>query len=213
MLKTIHFQSRHDLTAVFLGSLIACIAFAQSDQPLPPPGQLVQVNGHEVHIDCAGRGSPAVVLLHGLGDYSFDWKLVQPEIARSTQTCAYDRPGQAWSAPGAAPRGLRTSATELRELLRKAGVSAPYMLVGHSWGGLIARMYAYLYPTEVAGMVLVDSAHEDEYLWLNGRVIRPSSMSEAEWSDLMKPKKSVAPPAASDSQKPAARRPRITKVS
>ena len=157
--------------------------------PPPPPGRLVDIGqGVSLHIDCTGRGGPSVILLHGLGDYSFDWALVQPEIAKSVRTCSYDRAGVAWSSPGRPPRGPEATAQELRALLQRAGIKPPYVLVGHSWGGLIARMYAHDYPGEVAGLVLVDSTHEDEYLWVNGKVLRPLRVSTEEWESLTKPK-------------------------
>ena len=155
----------------------------------PPPGRIIDAAGTRIHVHCAGHGRPAVVLIHGLGDYSFDWSLVQPAVAEQTEVCAYDRPGQAWSEPGPPPRGVRTSARELHELLRRMHLRPPYVLVGHSWGGLIARMYAHDYPGEVAGMVLVDSTHEDEYLWINGRVVRPGNLTDAQWNDLIMPHK------------------------
>ena len=157
----------------------------------PPPGRLIDIGGYKLHMNCSGKASkrnPTVILLHGLGDFSFDWALVQPEVARFTAVCSYDRAGQAWSDPGPKPRGPLKTANELHSLLSNAGIKAPYVLVGHSWGGIIARVYASQYPKEVAGIVLVDSAHEDEYLWLNGKVVRPRLMSEEEWQELRKPK-------------------------
>ena len=145
-------------------------------------------HGVSLHIDCTGRGSPAVILLHGLGDYSFDWARVQPRVANSARTCSYDRAGGAWSSSGRPPRGPKATAQELHALLGRAGVKPPYVLVGHSWGGLIARMYAHSYPRDVAGVVLVDSTHEDEYLWINGKVVRPLQMSEMDWEALTKPR-------------------------
>lgn len=175
---------------------------AQNSAPLPPGG-VVDLGGFRVHVDCAGSGSPPVIFLHGLGDYSFDWALVQPRVAKKTQACAYDRPGQAWSQPGPPPRGLQTSAHELHLLLQRSKIAGPYILVGHSWGGLIARMYAYEYPKEVAGMVLVDATHEDEYLWIDGKIIRPRFMTENEWSTLIKPKKPASKAPSNDSPKQA----------
>lgn len=169
-------------------AILLSLALAMS-VVVPPPGQMVTVGATKIHVSCEGHGAPAVILIHGFGDYAIDWSLVQPALARDAETCAYDRPGQAWSDPGPPPRGLATSARELHDLLRAANIKAPYVLVGHSWGGLIARMFAHDYPHDVAGMVLVEAAHEDEYLWINGKIIRPRTMSEEDWTALVHPKK------------------------
>jgi pimeloyl-ACP methyl ester carboxylesterase len=161
-------------------------------RPYPPPGRLVDVGGYKLHINCSGEakeGGVTVVLLHGLGDFSFDWALVQPEVARFAHVCAYDRAGaQAWSDPGPRPRGPKKVAAELHALLANAGIKPPLVLVGHSWGGIIARVYASQHPKDVVGMVLVDSSHEDQYLWINGKVVRPRAMSDEEWAELRKPR-------------------------
>lgn len=183
---------------------LANLASAQQRQAPVAPGRLVDLGGFRVHIQCVGRGGPSVVFIHGLGDFSFDWTLVQPAIAKHTEACAYDRPGQAWSEPGPPPRGIASSADELHLLLHRANIKGPYILVGHSLGGLIARMYAHKYKKEVAGIVLVDSAHEDEYLWINGKIIRPRFMTDEEWADLRKPKKSTPAAPSADSAKEAA---------
>lgn len=162
-----------------------------SDSGSPAPGRLIDIGTYKLHVNCSGKASkrnPTVIFLHGLGGFSFDWALVQPEVARFTAVCSYDRAGQAWSDPGTKPRGPLKTADELRTLLSNAGYEPPFLLVGHSWGGIIARVYASQFPEGVAGMVLVDSAHEDEYLWINGKIVRPRLMSEEEWQKLRKPK-------------------------
>ncbi len=89
-----------------------------------------------MHISCSGRGSPTVILEAGTGAFSFDWGLVQPEVAKFTRVCSYDRAGQAWSELGPQPRTIKQKAYELHTLLTNAKVSGPYVLVGHSGGGL-----------------------------------------------------------------------------
>ncbi|HEX8499406.1 MAG TPA: alpha/beta hydrolase [Pyrinomonadaceae bacterium] len=137
-----------------------------------PPGRLLDVGGYRLHLNCTGGGrGPAAVLVAGSGDFSFDWALVQPGASRFARVCSYDRAGSAWSDLGPTPRTMRQEAHELRELLRAAGVPPPYVLVGHSVGGLIARVYAANYPREVAGVVFVDSTTEDTTLSYQGRLV------------------------------------------
>lgn len=145
---------------------------ASGAQAPEPPGSLVDVGGYRLHLDCAGRGRPAVVLIAGAGDFSFDWGLVQPGVSRFARVCSYDRAGLAWSDLGPTPRTMRQEAHELRTLLARAGVAPPYVLVGHSVGGLIARVYASQYPREVAAMVLVESTTEDTTLNYRGTIVR-----------------------------------------
>jgi pimeloyl-ACP methyl ester carboxylesterase len=144
---------------------------AAADAP-PPPGTLVDIGGYRLHIYCEGNGEPTVVMLAGGGDFSFDWSLVQPGVARFARACAYDRAGLAWSDLGPTPHTMRQDAHELHVLLERSGVKGPVVLVGHSVGGLIARVYVDRYPGAVAGLVLVDSTHEDTTLMLNGKVVR-----------------------------------------
>ncbi len=125
------------------------------------PGRLVAIEaGHRLHLWCSGKGAPTVILEAGLGAYSVDWGLVQPAVAAKTRICSYDRAGYAWSEKGPEPRGLGTSAAELHQLLQRAGVRPPYVLVGQSWGGRIVRVFAHAHPNEVAGMVLIDTYSE-----------------------------------------------------
>jgi pimeloyl-ACP methyl ester carboxylesterase len=125
-------------------------------QSAPAPlGKLVDVGGYRVHLYCTGTGSPTVVIV-GAG-YSFDWGLVQPEVARFTQVCSYDHSGIAWSDSGPKDScSLRVS--EVHTALKNARIKGPYVFVGHSLGGLVARVYAGRYPDEAAGIVFVDHA-------------------------------------------------------
>lgn len=134
---------------------------AQS-QPSPPIlGQLISVDGRHVHLYCTGHGRPTVVVASG--GFSFDWGLIQPEIAEKTRICTYDPAGTAWSdpIPSHAHATCSDRVHELHELLTNAHIDGPYVLVGFSIGGLVARLYAARYPTETAGMVLVDHAFID----------------------------------------------------
>jgi pimeloyl-ACP methyl ester carboxylesterase len=125
-----------------------------------PAGRLVDVGGYKLHLDCRGQGSPTVVMDAGLGGSSLDWILVQPELARTTQVCTYDRAGMGWSDPGPRPRSPANLAEELHALLQNGGVPGPYVLVGHSLAGKNIRMFAAAHPHEVVGMVLVDARSE-----------------------------------------------------
>jgi pimeloyl-ACP methyl ester carboxylesterase len=136
----------------------------------PPSGRLVDVNGYLMHINCTGEGVPTVVLDSGMGNSSLFWSLVQPEMSKSARVCSYDRAGLGWSESrhgwlpfGVTRRTSRQMADELHTLLKNAGVPGPYVLVGHSLGGMNARVYAGTYPDEVVGIVLVDSSHEEAY--------------------------------------------------
>lgn len=127
-----------------------------------PPGQLVDIGGYRLHLYCTGEGSPTVILEAGGGNPWLSWYKVQPQIAQFTRVCAYDRAGLGWSDPSPKPRTTTVIAAELHTLLQNAAVSGPYVMVGHSLGGMDVRMFAHLYPAEVVGMVLVDSSHPDQ---------------------------------------------------
>lgn len=148
------------------GATYEAIMAAGDKKRYPPPGQLVDIGGHRLHLNCVGEGSPTVVLDAGLGAFSLDWGAIQPQIATSTRVCTYDRAGLGWSEPGPLPRSPQRFADELHLLLTKAGVEGPYVLVVHSISGKTARLFASQHPNDVAGMVLIDARHEsvDEHL-------------------------------------------------
>ena len=163
------------VTVIAILLLLPVTAIAQQgvgSSEFAPPGKLVDIGGYRLHLNCTGKNGPTVVLIAGSGDFSFDWSLVQPDISRFARVCSYDRAGLAWSDPGPTPRTMRQDAYELHTLLRAAGIKAPYVLVGHSIGGLIARVYGEQYPKEVAGVVLVDPTHENTTLLYQGKLVR-----------------------------------------
>lgn len=127
-----------------------------------PEGKLVDVGGYRLHVFCAGEGSPAVILESGLGVPGLGWTLVEQDAAKFTRVCYYDRAGYGFSDPGPEPRTSLQIARELHALLERTPVPAPYVLVGHSLGGFNVRVFAGQYPRDVAGVVLVDSSHEDQ---------------------------------------------------
>ena len=145
------------------GAIYQTVASAQDARRYPPPGRLVDVGGHRLHVNCAGSGSPTVILEAALGSGSPTWAWVQPEVARVTRVCAYDRAGEGWSELGPEPRDAQQIAGELHTLLERADLHGPYVLAGHSFGGLYVRMFATLYPDEVAGLVLIDASHPDQW--------------------------------------------------
>ena len=131
-----------------------------------PPGQMVDVGGYRLHLKVMGEASsaPTVILEAGMVSFSSNWAWVQPEVAKVTRVVAVDRAGLGWSDPGPKPRDAGQSARELHTALEKLSIPAPYVLAGHSYGGLAIRAFAALYPDEVAGMVLVDASHPDQWV-------------------------------------------------
>lgn len=126
-----------------------------------PPGKMVDVGGYQLYLHCTGTGNRTVILEAGLEGDVVTWKSVQPEVAQFTRVCSYDRAGLAHSDYGPTPRDAELSATDLHNLLTEAGIAPPYVLVGHSFGGLLIRRFASDYPEEVDGLIFVDSLHED----------------------------------------------------
>ncbi len=132
--------------------------------PSQAPGLLVDVSdvGH-LHINCTGEGSPTVVIDGGAGSWSLHFAHIQSALEKDTRVCTYDRAGLGWSDVGPSPRTSRRMVAELHRLLHNAGVAPPLLLVGHSLGGYNVRIYQATYPQEVAGLVLLDSAHEGQW--------------------------------------------------
>ena len=151
------------------GALWQAIASHRDLRQNPSPGRLVDVGGYRMHVNSAGTGSPIVILDSGLSDSSLSWVKVQPEVARFVRVVSYDRAGLGWSDPSPRPRNSRVFAEELHTLLHNAGIPAPFVLVGHSMGGYDVRMFASLFRSEVAGMVLVDASHPDVYALSPGK--------------------------------------------
>jgi pimeloyl-ACP methyl ester carboxylesterase len=141
-----------------LGGLYQATTKAPQTAPGAMPGRLVDVGGYRLHLNCTGTGAPTVVLLNGLGETSPLWARVQPDVAATSRVCAYDRAGQGWSDDSPNPDDATNAATDLHKLLAAAGETGPFVLAGHSSGGVHALTYSHLYPNAVAGVVLIDSA-------------------------------------------------------
>lgn len=165
--------------------LIAVAARAQnaSAPPFPAPGQLIDLGGWRLHVNCSGRANPSratVILEAGAGDFSVDWSLVQPLVAPFARVCSYDRAGAGWSDLGPRPRTMRQQVWELHALLEKAGEKPPFVLVGHSYGGWLARLFAETYPADVSGVLLVESGAEDPLRVLDGKVTHASELAKGQ---------------------------------
>jgi pimeloyl-ACP methyl ester carboxylesterase len=137
------------------------VATAVERRRYPHPGRLVDVGGHQLHIHCTGQGSPTVVLEAPEGSMSAEWGWVQAAAAERGRVCSYDRSGLGWSEAGDRPYDPGRVPEELHELLRNAGIAAPYVVVGQSLGAAFARLFAARYPQQVAGVVLIDMPAED----------------------------------------------------
>ena len=198
-----------DRVAMVLLALFAVGPLALATEPRAPelespPGDMVGVGGHRLHIHCTGEGSPAVVFESGLGGTSLDWSRVQPAISEFTQACSYDRAGYGWSEPGPGPRDATHLAVELERLLRFAEIPPPYVLVGHSFGGLTVRLFAAHGERKVAGLVLVDSVHERQFQHIQSAGVRTPTAPTGSRFVITNP--GVVPAGLPESLRPLARR-------
>jgi pimeloyl-ACP methyl ester carboxylesterase len=148
------------VVAALTGAMYQWLATRKDLAATPPPGQLVDIGGYRLHLWCTGNGAPAVILDTGLGGSSAGWVFVQPDVARFTRVCSYDRAGMGYSDPGPSPRTARRIASELAKLLDRSGIAGPVVLVGASIAGFNVRVFASDHPERAAGLVLVDASHE-----------------------------------------------------
>jgi len=164
------------LLLIFLVLAIPRVAWSEVIN-FEPPGQLIDVDGRTMHINCIGNKSPSIILDSGAGGFSLEWGNIQKSLSQYARVCAYDRAGYGWSDMGLLPRTTKRITYELHTLLQNAGIHGPYILVGHSFGGFTAQYFARNFGDEIVGIVLIDSSHEEQVYRLpeNGKdVVRRS---------------------------------------
>jgi pimeloyl-ACP methyl ester carboxylesterase len=150
--------------------------------PVVVGGRLIDVGGHKLYLTCEGSGSPAIVLEAGFGGSSNDWRDTQRDLARTTRTCAYDRAGQGSSVGRPGVHDASDEIRDLQQLLFSARIPPPYVLAGHSYGGLLTRLYAHARPRDVAGLVLVDAVGRnatERQLAIWPKTVEPDARKEA----------------------------------
>ncbi len=153
------------LRLIFLLLIISLLTISTTTQAKEKsyPGELIDIGTHRLHINCSGKGSPAVIIDSGIGGFSLEWLKIQATLSANLKVCSYDRAGYGWSDPGPRPRTTARISNELRLLLTAAEIAGPYVLVGHSFGGYNIRYFASKYPGLTAGLILVDSSHPDQF--------------------------------------------------
>ena len=151
------------------------------------PGR-ISVNGRELYLDCRGSGQPTAVMEAGGEGHSGSWRFVQPGVANFTRVCAYDRAGAGQSDPAPDGRHGEEVAEELHALLQSANVPPPYVLVGHSLGGILVRYFALRFPDDVVGMVLIDTSHGDQ------RARTRAVLTDEEWQRVSQSLNEMGPP-------------------
>jgi len=144
------------LFLILIGATYQGVATAVDRRQFPHPGRMIDVGGHQLHLQCAGQGTPTVVLEAPATTMSAAWAWVQADVAKTTRVCSYDRAGLGWSESGDAPFSPQNAATELNALLVTAGEHAPFVLAGAEFGAPLATLYAAHYPDDMAALVLVN---------------------------------------------------------
>jgi pimeloyl-ACP methyl ester carboxylesterase len=152
-------------TLFISGAVYQAIATSRDKRNYPPPGRMVSIGDRRLHLQISGEASarPTVILAAGMGSFSSNWYWVQEELSAETQVVSFDRAGLGWSDPAPAVQDAYDSAADLHAALENAEIGGPYIIVGHSYGGLVVRAFTDLYPDEVVGMVLVDGSHPDQW--------------------------------------------------
>jgi pimeloyl-ACP methyl ester carboxylesterase len=163
----------------------AAPAFSQDTVAGPPLGRLIDVGGRRLHLHCSGSGPPTVVIEAGASAFAIDFALVQPEVAKVTRVCSYDRAGSGWSDARPDVETPIRVVRDLRSLLDAAGEQGPFVLVGASRGGLYVRLFQAEYPAAVAGLVLVDPAAEDQlFTMYQGKPVPIVSLTAEQYRSL-----------------------------
>lgn len=156
------------MISIFILSIAGTVyqtAATEADQRnFPPPGNLIDVGGFKMHIHCEGEGSPTVILEAMSGGVSTQWGWIQPEVQKETRVCVYDRAGFGWSESDSEAPTLARTVRNLHTLLVNANIEGPYVMVGHSLGGVYVRQFAAEYPGEVVGIVLIDEANPKQFV-------------------------------------------------
>jgi pimeloyl-ACP methyl ester carboxylesterase len=170
--------------------LSACLCLpvliaAQATDIGPAPGRLVDIGGRRLHVNCSGSGSPTVVLEAGASSFAIDWSLVQPEIAKSTRVCSYDRAGSGWSDARTDVETPPRVIQDLRTALATAGEKPPYVMVGASRGGFFVRLFTATHPADIVGIVLVDPSSEDRlFTMFNGTAVTIASLTAEQYRSI-----------------------------
>lgn len=150
------------LVVIGAGFLYEWYASAQAKDDFPPPGKLVEAGGYKLHIHKQGKGSPTIIMEAGSGETSLSWRDIPSELARHATVVTYDRAGYAWSEAAPTERTGANIVQELHLALENEGIDGPYVMVGHSLGGMYARLFTQMYSNEVQGLVLIDARPEDD---------------------------------------------------